>query len=737
MGDDRQGVVIGSARPLTEGDASVTISVDGNCLTRTLDNLELGVSSDPMSRDALELARTQAAELMGDIVRAYSTEVAEGEVGASGTARASEAAAISNQCPTGLLYGRVQSGKTLAMITSVAMAIDNGFRTIVVHTTNFLKLVEQTADRFKALDGPLVRASTSIETWHADAAHVRRYLPTNGLVLVCAKDPKHLQTLLEFLDVVGAADYPTLILDDEADQATPDTTTSARSAQKPSAPAHGSTISRRIVRNDAATEMGQSIRERLRHNVYVQVTATPYALLLQNVDHPLRPKFTRLLQPGEGYTGGESFFSEEHLAAPGATPPLVFVDEDEADEIDRGPDVAPRGLAQALSFFLVSSTAQIIMEPEAQRLGQNLLCHTSPKQGEHDKVGELIRNYLAQAGDELDGGAPRGETRVRLEWAFDELRKTLAEPPAFDSIVDRLTTRLPRRQVLTVNSSGSNAEFGRDMNFVVGGNILGRGLTIKNLLVTYYLRRTKLAQMDTMLQHARMYGYRGSIMPLSRVFLPESLAVRFHRIHLAEQALRDLLADPETRDRIPVQVTPGLRATRPNVLDGDAVGAYRAGQQVYPIKPVFRAADLGSTTERLDQLVKRHLGGSFVEKKFVEVPIAALIEIIEQVRFDSDDPGDWDKEAIVAVLKSISPTFGDQGALFFRRFERLKKFSGSHYLTSGAIGGPEQTKARGRDQPVLFMLKEAGTGDAWDGVPFWYPTIVFPPSMPNQVFNLT
>src|SRR5262249_44882994 len=152
--------------------------------------------------------------------------------------------------------------------------------------------------------------------------------------------------------------------------------------------------------------------------------------------------------------------------------------------------------------------------------------------------------------------------------------------------------------LLIVNSTGSNAEFGRQLNFIVGGNILGRGLTIKNLLVTYYLRRAKITQMDTMLQHARMFGYRERIMKFSRVFLPMSLAVRFHRIHVAERDLRLLLSDPDARGRIPVQVTAGLRATRPSVLDTGAIGAFRSGQQVYPVLPVYRKNDLGTVTDR-------------------------------------------------------------------------------------------------------------------------------------------
>jgi len=70
--------------------------------------------------------------------------VAAGEVGMGGSASASAAAPTAGRCPTGLLYGRVQSGKTAAMIVSTALAVDNGFRIVIVFTSNYVKLVEQT-----------------------------------------------------------------------------------------------------------------------------------------------------------------------------------------------------------------------------------------------------------------------------------------------------------------------------------------------------------------------------------------------------------------------------------------------------------------------------------------------------------------------------------------------------------------------------------------------------------------
>ncbi len=49
-----------------------------------------------------------------------------------------------NHPVTGLVYGRIQSGKTRAMIASTALAFDNKFRISVVMTSNINDLVSQT-----------------------------------------------------------------------------------------------------------------------------------------------------------------------------------------------------------------------------------------------------------------------------------------------------------------------------------------------------------------------------------------------------------------------------------------------------------------------------------------------------------------------------------------------------------------------------------------------------------------
>jgi hypothetical protein len=225
------------------------INRNGPVTAGTRKNLIQGLRTRPMAAAAVDAALAQAVLFTERLTETYSLEIAVGEVGADGNGRASEEPILGRRPPTALLYGRVQSGKTAAMILTSALCFDNGFRIIVVLTADNVALVEQTANRFKALDGPRVFSSVKQDAyeWDGQQEELRQDVPTDGLVLVCAKDAFHLPQMIEFLQQIDAPLYPALIFDDEADAATPDTTLAARSAGRANAPQFPSTINRRVI----------------------------------------------------------------------------------------------------------------------------------------------------------------------------------------------------------------------------------------------------------------------------------------------------------------------------------------------------------------------------------------------------------------------------------------------------------------------------------------------------------
>jgi hypothetical protein len=343
-----------------------------------------------------------------------------------------------------------------------------------------------------------------------------------------------------------------------------------------------------------------------------------------------------------------------------------------------------------------------------------------------------VRQYTHDLADQLDRDFTAASRRADILWAYDELRRTVPAP-LLDELLRDVARHLPNRRVLVINAQGDRLDFGPQYAFVVGGNILSRGLTIDDLLVTYYFRQPRITQMDTMHQHARMYGYRRQLMPFTRVFLPLSLARRFQHIHESEQALRDLLDEEGTGRALPVQAAGNLRPTRTNILDVGTIAAYRPGQQVYPVEPVHSPATLGNSVAEIDREIVRLSGGRERPNEFVAISIDDMKRLIGLIKVQPDG-GEWDSEAIPQVLTTLSDRYGNQAMLYVRRMERSDTT-----LSQGAISGAEQQQAREQDRPVLFLFKDGevrrdGTRGPW-AAPFWYATVVFPANMPAMVFN--
>jgi hypothetical protein len=230
--------------------------------------------------------------------------------------------------------------------------------------------------------------------------------------------------------------------------------------------------------------------------------------------------------------------------------------------------------------------------------------------------------------------------------------------------------------------------------------------------------------MDTMLQHARMFGYRQALMPFTRVFLPERLALRFHRIHTNEQQLRDLIARSDGEFRIPLEVSEGLRATRANVLKAGSILVYTPGQHLYPARPLVARNTQKLHTEAKDAILAA--GGQFSDERQRSEPVPIsfelMSELLDLIQYDRSDEDSWDPEAIKGVLESNKRRFKGQGLLYCRKMRRTK-------FRQGALEGQvELPRLRAFDMPILCAFLEGE---------FVYPSFVMPDyeDMPAYLFS--
>jgi hypothetical protein len=304
-----------------------------------------------------------------------------------------------------------------------------------------------------------------------------------------------------------------------------------------------------------------------------------------------------------------------------------------------------------------------------------------------------------------------------LSAAYEDLIGTDPSLPNLGRIVDTIEFYIKGANIRLVNAT-SNEEIKLDaiFNLFVGGNKLGRGVTIKNLLVSYYGRNPKRPNADTVLQHARMYGYRERDLGVTRLFLPRQLADHFRSIHQMETALRDLLKEvPEGRFEGIFVSTP-MKATRSNVLDPTSLGVYVAGGSYNPPYPL-RSKDGRKNTEWLDAQLMSIADDSGP----VSVKLDRIVALIERCSPDpTADPRLWDLRAIKAALQTLkSVRSGDEAYLVIRRGRAL---ASRRRETQGILTGGEEGLAP-KDKPTLFLFRQSATSSE-EAV--WWPQLRFP-----------
>lgn len=591
----------------------------------------------------------------------------------------------------GLVYGLVQSGKTGVLTVTGAMGADEGYRTLIILTSDNDPLYEQTLGRVQeAFPGIDVLGKNDFKDQVGFLARIKG----GTCAIVTTKNSSRLKTLIENFKNGRVRGLSCLIIDDEADQASPNTRANRGDGSV-------SPINERIA----------ELRGFFDKNTYLQVTATPQALFLQSPGHSFRPKFTVLSHPGHEYVGGDDFFGEDSKL-------VKEFDLNDIAVVAPGPQPTPRleipaSLLKALDTFMIGATYKRTREAD-----QNcaFLCHVSTRKTDHKHIVDLLRKYKTDLAARLK--AKDSKTIARLKAAYDDLASTHdgVKASSFDTLIEGIEFFSPGITVKLVNGeTDEDVAVRSPYNLFVGGNKLGRGVTIKNLLVSYYGRHPKKPQADTVLQHARMYGYRRRDIGLLRLFLPRELHVVFRAINKMERGLRELIAKNSSEEFRGIYVESGLSATRKNILAPGSVGVYSGGSNYNPAQ-ILRDDSIKPLTEKID----KKLAG-LADKSVTELPIQDIQELIGWTRPDpSEAEHVWNSVAAAESLAQFVKLHKQTtGYLYIDRDRGLEQ---GRRETQGIIEGGEYRNVPD-DKIGLFLLRtKAGRGKN----PSWWPQIRFP-----------
>lgn len=448
------------------------------------------------------------------------------------------AAHILGQCPnpadqtgrvTGLALGKIQSGKTLSYTALIALGADNGYRITVVLAGTKNPLLEQNYMRLcNDLDVLSPTSRPRLTPFRnpvpaQDDEVIESVLHGGGhILIVVLKHRKRIEDVRTILARSELNHYPTLIIDDEGDEAS--LNTQFRSGRR-------SAIYNSIL----------NLRNVLQTHAYIAYTATPQAPLLISGIDALSPDFGVLIQPGQGYCGGSIFFG------PNANRYIREISDEEASA--NPTEGIPLGLRRAIATFVVGGAIRHLRAPMDWH--HSMLIHNSSLRVDHQRLRNLVRTLVFHWKDALglnDSDPALIDLMATFRAAYDDLCQTVQNPPTWANVKQQLRSETVLLEVWMVNS----LPLGRDPigtpfrlknNILIGGNMLGRGVTIPGLAVTYITRRAqKETNADTMEQRSRWFGYKQSYLDICRIFLTAQLTRDYRELLQHEDDFWDSLS---------------------------------------------------------------------------------------------------------------------------------------------------------------------------------------------------
>lgn len=451
---------------------------------------------------------------------------------------------LSNKNHNSLLVGKVQSGKTSNLELLTALAFDNGYNLLVIYGGYDTELLRQCTKRFGATfdsvsgddiiesDTPIVFTTNIVTEGSNPLACLNSDFATDlieenrPIIITCLKNSRVLKKVNKLLRVLleYVPNLKPFIIDDEGDQASLNT---AKNKSKDATPTYNAI---------------RKMKDVLNNPLYLSVTATPQANIFQDDISALRPASVHLIQPGDGYDGASIYhLSENEIIRP--------LSEEQANV------TITDALKNAIYYFIVTSAIKHLTAEAKKDKLSDMIIHVDRKVSEHSQlyscVNEELKNIKsAFENKEFDKDEYKYYVgRLKRSYASNASSKMLEEFPFDDIPVEELATCIRKTGVILQNGPGKatkETEKAKWHKIYIGGDLLQRGLTFSNLIVSYFTRFGKNGgNMDTTLQRARWFGYRNKYFDLCKIFTTNEIAKEFSVLAEVEDDLWEQFEDIE------------------------------------------------------------------------------------------------------------------------------------------------------------------------------------------------
>ncbi|WP_201522925.1 Z1 domain-containing protein [Aliarcobacter butzleri] len=495
----------------------------------------------------------------------------------------------------GMVVGNVQSGKTANFTGLICKATDAGFKVIIIlagmHDSlriqtqkrldeEFLGYKSDSSEESKKIIGvgnisldidwvdTITTQSNSGDFGKRVSDNFNRHMSSNPILLVVKKNVYVLKNIIKWLtntaQLVNSngkryhSGYPLLLIDDEADNASVDT--SEMSFNEDGTP----------DKNHDPKAINKSIRKILKifnQSAYVAYTATPQANIYIhdkaktiNEGPDLYPRhFIINLEASSEYFGPRTIFGDENQE--GLDLVRVNKTRDYKDWIPDGhksyhkidlEKEIPNSLKNAIHSFILATSARI--ERGQINKHNSMLIHVTRYKDIQGKVKEQVNTYvkkylLENINNENSPSKISIINTLKELWEKDfyETSKKINDPEceilSWDQIKQNLYSVIRLIEIKEINGTAkdvldydNNKEKGL-ITIAIGGDKLSRGLTLEGLTISYYLRSTKMY--DTLMQMGRWFGYRPGYYDLCRLYTSPELHENYIHITKADLEMRE------------------------------------------------------------------------------------------------------------------------------------------------------------------------------------------------------
>jgi hypothetical protein len=674
----------------------------------------------------------------------------------------------------GMLLGKIQGGKTRAFIGIIALAFDNDYDMAIILTKGTKALARQTYARLKKDFSELIEYDM-IKLY--DILNIPERLPgwvlKRKLIMIVKKETNNLERTIRAI----VSTYPdlssrkVLIIDDEADFASIGFTKNRREG---------------VIELRKIASQIDELRKKVKKSDFLQVTATPYSLYLQPeeteinrgegrfVFEPNRPAFTVLLPIYEGYIGGDFYFKESKEESSIA---YYVYEELSLDELDalKKPNRKIFKLEEALTHkrievlrkgilnFIVGACIRRIQQRQGGAREQKycFVVHTEYGKQAHEWQIEIVEKLRDLFMYSASHNLPLLSELVRE--SYDDLSKSISiinTPPSYEEVFQEVVTTLKDDCVMIrkVNSETAveqllddNGELERTapLNIFIGGQILDRGVTIRNLIGFYYGRRPGRFQQDTVLQHSRMFGYRSNEdLAITRFYTALIIYLVMERINEFDNALRDAFEKEAQSGVVFIRIDPSNRILpcSPNKISISSTTTITPHKRMLPVGfQTGYKTSISSTLEELDRVINSKIPVGDKNKPFlIELSMAqSIIDMIDNM-LTSEPDWEWDIKAFKATMEFLSKNCSNpktQGKVWCiaRTGRNISRFKDEGKTFSNAPDTAqdesEVAKQVAIDIPALMLLRQEGLKEqGWRGSPFWWPIMIAPQNIRPVIF---